>query len=212
MRAMPEAEQYLFSASWFSQHKTIWRRILNERKPKRLLEVGSYEGMSTVFLIQELSKSHSIELHCIDNWEGGIEHKNIKTNMQEIEERFINNMKLASKGCRHRPNIKIHKGTSSHEMPKLITAGLREYFDFIYIDGSHQAPDVLLDAVLAFELLKIGGIMIFDDYLWNEPRPGGKDPLRCPKIAIDAFTSIYGNKVKIMSEPLYQLYVTKTMS
>ena len=37
-------------------------------------------------------------------------------------------------------------------------------FDLIYIDASHYAPDVLSDAVLAFKLLKPGGILIFDDY------------------------------------------------
>ena len=36
-------------------------------------------------------------------------------------------------------------------------------YDIIYIDGSHEARDVLEDAVLAYRLLKIGGLLIFDD-------------------------------------------------
>jgi hypothetical protein len=43
-------------------------------------------------------------------------------------------------------------------------------FDFIYIDGSHMRVDVLLDAVLAWQLLKPGGFMVLDDYEWNEYR------------------------------------------
>jgi len=43
-------------------------------------------------------------------------------------------------------------------------------FDFIYIDGDHTAEGVLQDAVLAWRLLKAGGIMAFDDYLWEDPR------------------------------------------
>jgi hypothetical protein len=34
-------------------------------------------------------------------------------------------------------------------------------------DGSHRARDVLEDAVLSWPLLKVGGIMLFDDYLWQ---------------------------------------------
>ena len=32
----------------------------------------------------------------------------------------------------------------------------------VYIDGSHEAPDVLTDAVMAWKLLVEGGIMILD--------------------------------------------------
>jgi hypothetical protein len=56
-------------------------------------------------------------------------------------------------------------------------------YDFIYIDGSHLAPDVLADAVLGWLLLKSGGIMIFDDFRWDRmPRPE-----QCPGIAIEGF-------------------------
>ena len=84
------------------------------------------------------------------------------------------------------------------------------HFDFIYIDGSHQAPEVLCDALLCFLLLKKNGVMVFDDYLWHEELSYGLDPIRSPKIAIDAFTNIFCRKIRIVSRaPLYQLYVEK---
>lgn len=43
-------------------------------------------------------------------------------------------------------------------------------FDFIYVDGLHLSQDVLYDALLSFDLLKVGGILIFDDYLWFDPQ------------------------------------------
>jgi hypothetical protein len=58
-------------------------------------------------------------------------------------------------------------------------------------------------------VLKIGGVMAFDDYLWAEDLPYGNDPIRCPKIAIDSFTNIYCRKIRIISAPLYQLYIEK---
>ena len=33
-------------------------------------------------------------------------------------------------------------------------------YDFIYIDGSHDAADVLLDAALSFKLVKSGGLIL----------------------------------------------------
>jgi hypothetical protein len=68
----------------------------------------------------------------------------------------------------------------------------------IYIDGSHQAPDVLSDATLSFPLLKVGGTMIFDDYTWRSV-PG--DPLYGPKLAVDAFLNIYFHKMRIGWSP-----------
>jgi hypothetical protein len=70
---------------------------------------------------------------------------------------------------------------------------------------------VLCDAVLAFKLVRVGGVIAFDDYVWAEAMPYGKDPLRCPKPAIDAFVNIHFRKVQILSPtvPLYQLYIQK---
>ena len=39
-----------------------------------------------------------------------------------------------------------------------------EKYNLIYNDGSHHSDDVIVDAFKAFEMLKVGGIMIFDDY------------------------------------------------
>lgn len=37
-------------------------------------------------------------------------------------------------------------------------------YDILYVDGSHLAADVLTDAILGWGLVKVGGIIIFDDY------------------------------------------------
>jgi hypothetical protein len=64
-----------------------------------------------------------------------------------------------------------------------VLRGLSGPFDLVYVDGSHRAADVLADAVLSWPLLKNGGIMLFDDYLWQQdPRPE-----HCPRLGIDSF-------------------------
>ena len=80
-----------------------------------------------------------------------------------------------------------------------------------HVDGSHQAADVLLDAVLSFQLLRLGGLLIFDDYLWSMEPVGTQDPLNMPKPAIDAFFNIYQRKMRIVADaPLRQIYANKT--
>jgi predicted O-methyltransferase YrrM len=204
---------YQFSNDWFDENIAIWSQLFEQLKPTRILEVGSYEGRSTTYIIENLANISDIEIHCIDSWEGGIEHKkggSWESNMTNIEARFSHNMKIAMSRSTHAVKLEIHKGLSSIELPKLASKNMQEYFDFIYVDGSHQAPDVLLDAVLGFQLLRVGGVMIFDDYLWQEPLPEGTDPIRCPKIAIDAFTNIYCRKLRaIIGAPIYQLQIEK---
>ena len=43
---------------------------------------------------------------------------------------------------------------------KLIYEKMFNQFDIIFIDASHEANDVILDAVLSWRLLKVEGILI----------------------------------------------------
>ena len=52
-------------------------------------------------------------------------------------------------------------------------------FDFVYIDGSHEADDTFLDAELAWRLTRLGGLIILDDYRWDkEPVSSMHHPAR----------------------------------
>lgn len=205
----PEDEME-FSNNWFGgTAEKIWKNLLPQLRPQKILEVGSYEGRSACYLICNNDWSDNIELHCVDTWEGGIEHKSANINMNSVEERFEKNTGIALSRSSAVNIIKKHKGFSLNMLAELISSGFTNYFDFIYVDGSHQAPDVISDAVLCFNLLRVGGVMGFDDYTWGENLPYGKDPIRCPKISIDAFTTIFARKVRIINTPNYQLYTEK---
>jgi len=204
---------YYFTNNWFDiAAKGVWDTLIPQINPTRILEIGSYEGASTCYLIEKLAASKEIELHCIDTWEGGVEHKEggaAEANMLEVENRFRHNTQIAISKFENAVQLILHKGFSDVALSRLLSEGKQGYFDFIYVDGSHQAPDVLCDALLSFRLLKNNGVIAFDDYLWQEPLPYGVDPIRCPKPAIDAFTNIYCRKVKVIHAPLFQLYVQK---
>ena len=139
----------------------------------------------------------------IDSFQGGIEHKNME--LGGLKKQFEKN--IASVGSPAK--VDVRAGLSIDQLCRLVAEDT-ESFDFISVDASHQAADVLGDAVLAFQLLKRGGVIAFDDYIWSPMRPGTENPLFLPKAAIDAFTTIYSQKLRILPNlPLYQLYIQK---
>lgn len=204
---------YDFTNGWFNDHVPVWDQIIPQLKPKKILEIGSFEGRSACYLIEKSTEYNKIELHCIDTWEGGTEHqKGERTEavMSDVETRFHKNITIAQNNAKHSVDLSVHKKLSSIALAGLIALGHGESFDLIYVDGAHQAPDVLTDATMAFQLLRVGGLLIFDDYLWYMEDVGQQDVLNMPKLAIDAFTNIFQRKMRIMPRaPIDQLYVEK---
>ncbi len=204
---------YEFTNQWFENSgKRVWDYLIPKINPNRILEIGSFEGKSTCYLIDTLTQKKQIELHSVDTWKGSAEQKKgqrPEAYFSAAEKRFRNNTNVAIKNAKNAVELVIHKGLSDAVLSKLITEGKQGYFDFIYVDGSHCAPDVLCDAVLSFRLLKKNGFMFFDDYLWSLQQPFEIDPIQTAKPAIDAFTNIYCRKIKIIPAMLYQLYIQK---
>ena len=149
-------DKYNFTNNWFeSVAREVWDSLIPQIKPSKILEIGSYEGASTCYLIDKITSERNIELHCIDTWEGGEEHKkggNAEVDMFKVESRFQRNTNLAIDKAENSVQLTVHKESSDTALSKLISQGRKRYFDFIYVDGSHQASDVLCDAVLSFKL------------------------------------------------------------
>ena len=132
---------YDFTNSWFEEFaKGVWDSLIPQLNPTRILEIGSYEGASACYLIEKLAASKEIEIHCVDTWEGGLEHN--KLGMSDVEKRFHHNTKIAIGKIENNVELNLHKEFSDVALSKLISEGKQGYFDFIYVDGSHQAPDV----------------------------------------------------------------------
>ena len=129
----------------------------------------------------------SSHLDCIDTFEGSYEHDLMGMNLAGLEERFRHNI------APHQERVSVFRGPSSEMMFRPEIRNHRS--DFAYVDGCHEAKEVLEDAVLAFSLLKPGGILLFDDYTWG---PADALPLICPRPAVDAFTTIYGLHAEVL--------------
>jgi len=198
---------FRFSQDWFSNHIPAWEKILSRIRPLRVIEIGCYEGRATSYIIQRCSEFGPLWLCCIDTWSGSADLS--PAQMVGVEDRFDNNVALAISKANAQVNFRKLKQPSSSALIQLLSTGEKRY-DLVYIDGSHTAADVLLDAVLAFRLLRIGGVMIMDDYLWTMEPQRSVDLLNTPKLAIDAFTSIYMRKLRILSDfPNSQCFVEK---
>ena len=178
----------------------LFRRVKWSADAKRTaIEIGSHEGASALWWTANLLKSPESVLYCIDPWEDP---------WQDGPARFA----LFQKNIAESPDrgkIRTMRARSFDALTGLIREGVRA--DFIYVDGDHTARGALEDMVLAFRLLKVGGLMLCDDYQWVEPGRKADDLLARPKMAIDAFTTIYADRLRvILSVPIIQTAFVKT--
>lgn len=176
-----ETGEYSYQADWFSKYIPDWRlytESLAGMPDLRFLEVGSFEGLSTVWMLTNILTHPSSKILCVDTFGGSMEHERMSINTTTIEETFWHNIRLT----KAQEKVQVMKGKSQEVLRRLPF----NTFDLAYIDGSHVATDVLSDAVLTLPLMKHGGIMVFDDYYWDDE----PDPLNRPKMAIDAFLRV----------------------
>lgn len=177
-----------FSANVGSAHGENWLHWLADLigKPGVMgLELGTWKGESAEWWFTHVLTHPTSALCCIDTFEGSPEHALAGIDCSGIENEARDRLKPFG------DRVMILKG-QTHKT--ISFAGMWGPFDFIYVDAAHDAMDVLRDAVLAFELLKVGGVMIFDDYEW-----------RCmeaevdrPKIAIDGFLACYARQIEVI--------------
>ncbi|WP_165486579.1 class I SAM-dependent methyltransferase [Methylobacterium sp. GXF4] len=196
-----------FREDWFSTNIPNWMTIFNTigwnaDEIKCAVEIGSFEGRSSVWILQNLLKNDRSKLHCIDTFEGGQEYS--PDQLDGLYDRFNSNIRAT--GNLHK--VVIHKKKSFEALVELNHG--KCLADFIYVDGSHESQDVIADLILSFNMLRPGGLMICDDYIWSIAGDISHDLAQSPKFGIDCFTNIYHKNIKIIrGQSLYQLAFTK---
>ncbi|KAK9844096.1 hypothetical protein WJX81_004400 [Elliptochloris bilobata] len=120
-----------------------------------------------------------------------------------VENRFDHN--IAAVGAALKV-VKL-KGPSLQTLARLV-ADASVLYDVVYVDGSHAARDVMGDAVLAWALLRPGGVLILDDYRYDHILD--LPPEEYPKSAIDAFIKLFAKELFVL-EVGYQCIVEKCM-
>jgi predicted O-methyltransferase YrrM len=186
--------EYSFTQDQVSHHAPIWTQHLSEMRGKEnihMLEVGSFEGRSALWFLQNILTDPSSTITCVDLF---LTTPLAPFCMREI--RFDHN--IAASGFSSRvTKVKAR----SQELLKFLR---EDTYNIIYIDGSHNAVDVQSDASLSWPLLKRNGIIIFDDYLWHLEWPLDWRP----QMAIDNFLSSVGSELEILHKG-YQVIVKR---
>jgi len=195
-----DSYQFTPTQDWFSAHIDTWTALfpLVQSKQPRALEIGSCEGRSAVFLLNTLCKDDG-EITCIDHFDL------LKTEVgRQRFDRVNHNLALTGKQSRV---------LSQYSVPALMTLLEEEItskkpgFDWIYVDGSHEADDTMLDGELAWRMARKGAIIIFDDYHWDWEQ---EDSIHHPKRGIDAFLTLHaGEYERLTREDHYQVVLRK---
>ena len=124
------------------------------------------------------------EIHVVDTFGGSRSEAGMKWDDTYDFDELYN--KFKGNTAPHKDKVVIHRGMSGDILK---TDFYPNTFDFIYVDGSHTAYDVLQDAVLAHPLLKVGGVIIFDDFGWKDPT--NLHPTNSPELGVTCFYNAY---------------------
>lgn len=137
---------------------------------KRVLEIGSYFGLSTVCMARVAESLTSVDPH---DGRGTAEPGNTLPKFRE---------NLAAYGLTEKVNVIV--GTST-------TAELTGPFDLVFIDGAHDAESVRADVIVALGVLAPGGVIAFHDY--RSLRDPGV------ALAVDEFIAASGSELMSVS-------------
>lgn len=194
-----------FTADWFSKNVPHWNKWLHDfmgRTGLRILEIGSFEGRSTIWMIENLLAKGGGTIDCVDYFSHDPVHG-------DYHARFKKNTAAYADVIRELPGDSFD-----------ILRRLDDKYDIIYVDGCHTAFGVMTDGLLSWHLLKVGGVMIFDDYKWMPPRLASREKCttkamrkklaaQTPKLGIDALLAALQGRYQLIGKG-YQVAIRKT--
>jgi len=190
---MPEIEgqQFLTADFWLDV-------VPPEDRPINYLEIGVHAGVNALSVARLYANHADSKMWCVDPWAYYDEYREFKGKQEQIYDTFCRNM--ANFGLTDK--VTAVRGFSSEKIPEFD----KDFFDIIYIDGNHDPEYALEDAVLSFRKLKVGGLMIFDDYGFDGPDGTCK--------GIDGFLSGYHKRVQLIHKKwtgwgLAQVFIRK---
>jgi hypothetical protein len=189
--------KYIYTQNWFLESE-IKQKILNspyscyinKNNKNNILEIGCFEGLSSVFFADNFLTNNESTLTCIDPFLHIDNNDHFKL-LNNVENNFNHNISI----CENSNKITIHKITSD-DFFKINN----KKFNFIYIDGCHETEFIRRDMENSFACLESNGIMWMDDY-------DGGDGIKI-KNTMDDFLKKYNNQYEIIHKG-YQLAIRK---
>lgn len=189
-----------FTSDWFTPSLPTWQEFIFPFAGKAglcFLEIGCWEGRSACWVLENVLTAPDARLICVDTFRGELLRPMNEAHGMQVEGRFDRNIRLT--GAAHK--VTKLKGESRYMLRQLPFSSV----DFAYIDGSHCCDDVLRDAVLVWDMLRPGGIMMFDDYDWRKYPEHSR---MHPKRGVDAFLSAFSENFDLLHKG-YQVVIRK---
>jgi predicted O-methyltransferase YrrM len=157
--------------NWFAiTAQENFANYLAEFKDKpdlRFLQLGVFTGDATVWLCNNILTDKSSKIIDVDTWRGSDEQSHAEMDFSDVYKTYKEKVKDL-------PVVSIVGSTVDYLIRQQDHHKLS--YDFIYIDADHTTVGVLMDAELSWPLLKVGGVLAFDDWLWGRDLPPSKTP------------------------------------
>lgn len=160
----------------------IWSKYIPiQNKPIKYLEIGVADGIHVIHISESYCKHPNSKIYCVDPWQDYDEYPEYKGQQDVAWKSFNANIARYSL----QDKCIVNRGFSD----KIVPIFKDNFFDIIFVDGNHETEFVYKDGCMAFEKVKSGGFIVFDDYglLWAQTILG-----------IDKFLEEYKDKLKIL--------------
>ena len=184
---------YKYTQTWFlvSEISNSLDKFLDKSKENKILEIGCFEGLSSVFFADNFLDNPKSSLTCVDPFLtiNNNDHSQFLQNNEEMN--FDFNISI----CENSDRITKHKITSD-----IFFENNNQTYNFIYIDGCHEPDFIKRDMENSFNILEKNGIMWMDDY-------GGGDGIQIKNV-MNTFLEKYNGQYDLIHMG-YQLAIKK---
>lgn len=158
------------------------------------LEIGVSDGGNVIHMANSYCKHPDSKIYCVDPWMDYDEYPEYKGLQEKGWITFNKNIQKSGSLSK----FIVKRGLSGDVVPTFDNG----FFDLIFVDGNHETEYVYTDGKMAFDKVKSGGHIVFDDYHpeWPQTMKG-----------IDMFLDEYNSKIKILSKnnKFWQVIVQK---
>lgn len=128
-----------------------------------VVEIGSWQGRSTIFLKYATDMSKNGKFFAVDNFKGniGLEKDYVvdATDLSDLKSNFLRNMRNAG----IKDILLIDKKSEEAVL------SLKKQIRFLFIDGDHTPEGVRRDVTLFYPCLVESAIIVFDDFAPHVP-------------------------------------------
>jgi len=177
-------------SGWGSE-KTVFRRLMEEVRPRIVIELGSFLGASATHMggiAKELGLK--TEIFCFDDWRGwpGFRSGPFADLKQQNGNNMLLNQFLQNVIARNMSDriLPMPFGTVS-SLAVFCKWGI--YADLIEVDASHDFHSAWADINIAYRLLRPGGVIFGHDYFTGADKKGVRR-------AVDLFAKLNGLRVE----------------